>query len=464
MTNLPDESIAASSESGLPMREKSRTADSLLLRLAGAPLAPLSTLSAVGLPAGTAWAGWFALLNALTWPIVLGSPLFLYAKSLGAGDLMLGILAAIPPLLAILHIPGAHLMPRMGYRRVMIWGWGSRTVLIFIMALTTVIFTSSAARLAGIFLCIVIFSALRGLSGGAWMPWVTGLIPPDVRGKFFLRDQLYGQSGNLLALLASTAFLLGNPGPRQFGLPFLFAGIGGTISVLCLTRVPDISAPEHHAQTGEVVGMARMMSEKIFRRLCVFNILYMLVLGGLTVFTVAFLRGVVGFSESAIVLLSAMSALGGVLSLFWCGAVIDRIGSKPIMLLSLVAFAVVFAGWWAVAGKILPASPIAVGFLYLLMGIAGMNFAAANNRLQSLNIPKAGRNHYFAVFLAIVNVAAGASPLIWGLFLESIGRHHVATGALQWNRYSIYFASGALLSLPLLALCRSLEESVQAAI
>ncbi len=464
MTDIPDEPFAASSEAGPPLPGKNRTPDSLLLRLAGAPLAPLSTLSAVGLPAGTAWAGWFALLNALTWPIVLGSPLFLYAKALGAGDLMLGILAAIPPLLAILHIPGAHLMPRMGYRRVMIWGWGSRTVLIFIMALTTIIFTSSTARLAGIFLCIITFSALRGLSGGAWMPWVTGLIPPDVRGKFFLRDQLYGQSGNLLALLASTAFLLGNPDPRQFSLPFLFAGIGGTISVLCLMRVPDISAPEHHAQTGEVVSMIQMMSEKIFRCLCIFNILYMLVLGGLTVFTIAFLRGVVGFSQSAIVLLSGMSALGGVISLFWCGAVIDRIGSKPIMLLSLAAFAAVFAGWWAVAGKIVPPSPPMVGCLYLLMGIAGMNFAAANNRLQSLNIPRAGRNHYFAVFLAIVNVAAGASPLIWGLILEIIGRHHVATGSLQWNRYSIYFACGTLLTLPLLALCRGLDENHQAAV
>ena len=459
MTDTPDQYNNASPEAENPLPEKDRTRDSLLLRLAGAPLVPFSTLSAVGLPPGTAWAGWFALLNALTWPIVLGSPLFLYAKSLGAGDLTLGVLAALPPLLAILHIPGAHLMPRMGYRRVMIWGWGSRTVLIFVMALTTLLFTTNAWRLAGVFFCLIMFSTLRGLAGGAWMPWVTGLIPPDVRGKFFLRDQLYGQSGNLLAILASTIFLLGHPQPRQFSLPFLFAAVGGTISVLCLMRVPDISAPEHHAQTGEVVSILRMLAGKSFRQLCVFNILYMLVLGGLTVFTVAFLRGVVGFSESSIVLLSGMSALGGVLSLFWCGTVIDRIGSKPIMSLSLAAFVLVFIGWWAVAGKIVPASPVMVGILYLLMGVAGMNFAAANNRLQSLNIPKAGRNHYFGVFLAIVNVAAGVSPLIWGLVLEAIGRHRATMGSLQWNRYSIYFACGALLALPLLAMCRQLDES-----
>ena len=55
-----------------------------------------------------------------------------------------------------------------------------------------------------------------------------------------------------------------------------------------------------------------MMSEKVFRRLCIFNVLYMLVLGGLTVFTVAFLRGVVGFSQSAIVLLGPEKVSGTV--------------------------------------------------------------------------------------------------------------------------------------------------------
>jgi MFS family permease len=447
-------------EPASPSPGKSATNSSMLLRLAGAPLVPFSTLSVVGLPAGTAWANWFALLNAFSWPIMLGTPLFLYAKSIGAGDFALGVLAALPPLLAILHIPGAHLMPRTGYRRMMILGWGSRTVLIFVLALTTLMFHNNLWRLAGVFFCITVFSMLRGLSGGAWMPWMTELIPPDVRGKFFLRDQLYGQSGNLLAIIASALFLLGHPRAAQFSLPFLFAGAGGVASVLCLMRVPDISAPEHHVQAGEKTRIIQMLQHKHFRQLCIFNIFYMLVLGGLTVFAVAFLRSGAKFSESTIVLLSGMYALGGVLSLFWCGAVIDRIGSKPIMMLSLAAFVLVFIGWWAVAGKIMPASPVIVGLLYLLMGVAGMNFAAANNRLQSLNIPKSGRNHYFAVFLVAMNVAAAISPLVWGIILEIIGSGKIAMGPLQWNRYSIYFACGAALSIPLLIICRGLEDRV----
>ncbi len=447
-------------EPGLKGAAAEKPKIAILPRLAGAPLLPISTLSAVGLPAGVAWANRFAWFNALSWSIVLGTPLFLYAKNLGAGDAALGFLAALPPLLAVLHIPGNHLIPRFGYRRMIIFGWGSRTAVIFLMALLPLVVSSGYGQLVGLFACIITFSALRGVAGGAWMPWLTSLIPPDVRGKFFLRDQLYGQTGNLLAILTAALILLGRPQPWQFSLAFLFAGVGGLLSVVCLLPLPDISTPEHHAEAGSRVALAVMFREKQFRQLCMFNVAYMLVLGGLAVFSVAFLRGVEGYAQSSIVLLTGMSVVGGVLSLFWCGAVIDRIGSRPIMRLSLLALMVVFAAWWAIAARVLSDVPVLVGIIYLISGIAGLNFAAANNRLQSLNIPKTGRNHHFAVLLVALNVAAAVSPLIWGMILQLIGPKQLNIGGVNWNRYSLFFGCGAMLMLPILMMGRHLADHI----
>ncbi len=430
---------------------------SLLPRLAGAPLAPFNTLSAVGLPEGAAWANWFAFLNALSWAIVLGAPLFLYAKNLGAGDALLGLLAALPPLLAVLHIPGAYLIPPLGYRRMMILGWGSRTIMIFVMAASMVLLHNPALRLAALFACIFLFSALRGLAGGAWMPWMTELVPTDVRGKFFLRDQLYGQSGNLIATLAAAVFLVNYMHAAQFCWPFLFAGVGGAISVLCLLRLPDIQTPAHHHSMRRT-AITNMLGQRTFRLLAGFNVAYMLVLGGLGVFTVSFLRGIEHFSQSGIVLVNGMSVFGGSVSLFWCGRVLDRIGSRPIIRLSLAAFVLVFFGWWAMASHLLAASPFMIGALYLITGMAGINFAAANNRLQTLWIPSAGRNHYFAVLLVLINLAAGASPLVWGLMLELIGSHQWHISGASVNRYSIFFACGVIFLLPLWIAARRLAD------
>ena len=430
----------------------------LSLRFAGSPVMPFGMLSAVGLPPGVSWANRFSLLNAVSWSLVLGSPLILYAKSIGCGDAILGVLAAIPPLLVVLQIPGAYLLPRFGYRRVMVSGWAARTVFIFALAASVLLPDANLVKVAWLLASIAVFSIFRSITGGAYMPWVTSLVPPDVRGKFFTRDQLFGQAGNVISLLVAAACLWGNPQPWQFALVFFLAGTGGFASLLCLVRLPEISTPESHARSGARVSLMAMLRQRSFRRLTVFNVVYSLVWGALGVFTIAFLRQTEGLSQSAIVLLSSVSVFGGLVSLLWSGVVLDHIGSIPIMTLCAVASILIFAGWWALAANLIAVNPIFIGILYLLMGMSALNFAAANNRLQSLNIPHHGRNHYFAVFAVATSVAAGLSPLIWGVILESIGIHHGHTGWIAWNRYSIFFFCGCLLCLPLLVLTRWLED------
>ena len=50
----------------------------------------------------------FAIFNALSFQIVLGSPMVLYAKTLGASATVLGIITGMMPLLVIFQIPAAR--------------------------------------------------------------------------------------------------------------------------------------------------------------------------------------------------------------------------------------------------------------------------------------------------------------------------------------------------------------------
>ena len=60
-------------------------------------------------PAGATNANWFSMFNAVSFQITLGSPMILYAKSIGATATVLGIIAALTPLLTIAQIPAARL-------------------------------------------------------------------------------------------------------------------------------------------------------------------------------------------------------------------------------------------------------------------------------------------------------------------------------------------------------------------
>lgn len=429
----------------------------LLLRLAGAPIIPMGTLSGVGLPEGVAWANWFAFYNALSWSVVLGAPLYLFAKYLGAGDGLLGLVAALPPLLAVLHIPGNHLIPKLGYRRMVLWGWMSRTVAIAFIAIIPLAISQRGIGLTVLILLLIIFSGCRGLAGGAWMPWLSTIVPTDVRGKFFLRDQLFGQTGNVLALLLVTAIFKLIQGQAAFSIAFALATAGGVSSVLCLTAVPDATDLDLHAQAGSRIPFAEMLAAKPFRLLCIFNIVYMLVMGSLVVFTVAYLRDVAKLPPSEIIGLTAFSTLGGAASLFWCGQVVNRIGARPILTASLMVSIAVFLCWFLVAAELIPPRLPVLGFIYLISGIASINFAAANNHMQSVSVPQIGRNHHFALLLVLLNLAAGVSPLAWGLVLEAIGNNRIHLFDLDITRYAVLFISCAGLLVLVLTMLRRLD-------
>src|SRR4051812_46307469 len=87
------------------------------------------------LPDGLHNAFLFALFNAFSFQIVLGSPMVLYAMSLEASATVLGIISGMMPLLVIFQIPAANYVDRVGYKRFVYAGWGARVSVIFVMAL-----------------------------------------------------------------------------------------------------------------------------------------------------------------------------------------------------------------------------------------------------------------------------------------------------------------------------------------
>src|SRR5213595_403089 len=91
----------------------------------------------------------FSAFNALSFQIVLSSPMVLYAKTLGASATVLGIIVGMMPLLVIFQIPAASYIPRLGFKRFVYAGWGTRVVFIFAMALVplTVVFLKPETRL-----------------------------------------------------------------------------------------------------------------------------------------------------------------------------------------------------------------------------------------------------------------------------------------------------------------------------
>ncbi len=128
------------------------------------------------LPPGLNNAYLFAVFNALSFQIVLNSPMVLYGKTLGASATVLGLIAGMMPLLVIFQIPAAQYINRVGYRKFVYAGWGTRVMFIFGMALVPVAgaFLNAASQLALLLALLFGFNLSRGISSCAGSPPMYG--------------------------------------------------------------------------------------------------------------------------------------------------------------------------------------------------------------------------------------------------------------------------------------------------
>jgi MFS family permease len=411
-------------------------------------------------PPGLANAFLFGTFNALSFQMMLGSPMILYAKSLQASATVLGIIAGMMPLLVIFQIPAANHVARIGYKRFVYAGWGIRVLFIFAMALVPLTsgFLEAPTQLAILLFLLFAFNLSRGISSAAWLPWITTLVPIQIRGRYLAHDAAYVHLASCAAFLLAAACLGQSPRAWQFGLLFTFSGVMGAVSLIFLKRVPDVRPPEQEVTAKIGVPWRAIASHPPFRKLLHLNVAWSIAYGGVTTFTVAYLRAEAGLAEGTIMLVTGLAFLGGLAGLLWFQSRTDRLGSKPVLTFCLAIWILILLGWIALSGKLVIPSILLVLALQLAMGFA---FALVNmnlTRLAMVIAPVMGRSHFFALYSVAGNLSLGVSPILWGLVIDAVGDAKRYLAGVELNRYSLYYVGALAAFLITFAFCRRLEE------
>lgn len=408
----------------------------------------------------------FAVFNALSFQVILGGPMVLYAKSLDASATVLGVVAGMMPLLTISQIPAAAYLDRIGYKRFVVTGWTARIVFAFLMALMPLAgpWLGPGARLGLLLGLLFGFNLCRGVASSAWLPWITGLVPLEVRGRYLAGDQAASNGASLLCFLV-VATLLGAGGlmpspahPWQFALAFTFSGMMGVASLWFLRRMPDTPVPPHERSGTGPVPWAAIAAYRPFRRLLELNAVWSLAYGGLTTFVVAFLKGGTGLPDGAILLLMAAQFVGGLGAYGFGGRRLDLHGSKPALGFLMLAGCLVAGGWFLLAAGVWAPRTALVLACIVPLGLLNALHSAANNRLAMAIVPRMGRNHFFALFMVVWQVTLGLSPVLWGLVIDGVGGFQGRWMGLEWNRFSLFFALVGLSFLAAFQVSQRLEE------
>jgi len=402
----------------------------------------------------------FVTFNALSYQIVLGSPMVLYAKHLEASATVLGIIAGMMPLLVIFQIPAASYIARVGYRRFYLAGWSMRVMFIFLMGLVpvTAAFLEPASRLGLLLFLLFGFNLSRGISSAAWLPWITALVPAQRRGHYLARESACNNAASCATLLLTGLILGRQPGGWQFAIVFVFSALMGLASLAFLNRMPDVQSPAPARENPNPVPWREIARYPPFRKLLRANFAWSMAYGGLTTFTVAFLKTAAGMTADKVLYVTALSYLGGLGGLVLFGTRLDRHGSKPVLTVTLLGWVGVLAGWTLLAAKALAPRWGVILALQLAMGLGYAVYQMANTRLAMATVPVMGREHFFALFSVVANLTLGIAPMFWGLLIDAFGPHEFRGLGLALNQFSFFFLLVTLAYAATLAFCRRLEE------
>ena len=402
----------------------------------------------------------FAVFNALSFQVILNSPMLLYAKGLGASATVLGIIAGMTPLLVIFQIPASAHVDRIGYRRFVLAGWGTRVAFIFGMALVplTGVFLNATTQLVLMLSLLFGFNLSRGISSCAWLPWLTTLVPESLRGRYLVRDAASVNVSSFVSFLLSAVCLAHNPQAWQFAVLFAFSGLMGAASLVYLNRMPDAEPPAQPSGGKGRVPWLELSRMPGFRKLLRSVIVWFAGYGGLTAFTVVYLKTEALLPEGTILAVTSVSFLGGLSSLFFLGSRLDHLGSKPVLRFSFVMWLVIVAGWLALAGGVAPVRLSFILALQFFMGLFASLVNMANTRLAMAVIPAMARSHCFALYSVLTSLAMGLAPVLWGLLIDAVGERETVWLGVEWNRYAVFFAAVWLVLAGAFAAARALEE------
>lgn len=410
-------------------------------------------------PEGLNNAFFFATCNALSFQIILGGPMVLYAKSLGASATILGIITGMMPLMVIFQIPAANHVGRVGYKRFVLAGWGARVCFIFVMALVplTASFLKPASQVGLILFLLFLFNLSRGISSCAWLPWITQLVPSGVRGRYLARDAGYVGIASFGAFLVAAWTLGASPTPARFAAIFLFSGLAGAVSLGFLRRIPDVQPPLEHRTSKTPVPWKAIASHPPFRRLLWMNLGWSGAYGGINAFTTSYLKTQAHLPENVVLCVCSVFFIGGLSSLAF-GALMDRMGSKPSLSFGCLLYIATCLLWVGVAGGVLKGGLGLFAGLQFIMGMAAALVSSANNRLAMAISPSMGRAHFFALFSVVASLSLGISPVVWGVLIDLFYNLDSQWAGLGWNRFTLFYLGAAAWFLLTLVLTFRLQE------
>jgi MFS family permease len=415
-----------------------------------------------------------AAFSASVGPLTSGVLLVAFAMHLGASNLIIGLLAAIPFLTQLLQMPAILIVDRTGSRKriAVATSIGGRATLLLVAAaaLANVPWALWVLVASQLILC-----SLSALGGCAWNSWLRDLVPADQLGQTFGK-RLAVISGVGLAVNLLVALVLGQAGHRAewvgpaYAAMFATGGILGIISAFVVARMPEPELPKRAGSDQFARAIIEPLKAPNFRRLLRFVASWQFTANLAAPFFVVMMVKQMGFSTSFALIATSISQLANLACMRFLTGIADRFANKTILSIAVPGHILCLVGMIGASQLERDAAQALVLLLHLLFGAATAGVTLATTNLVLKLSPGQSPTAYGASNAIATALAAGSATLLGGAFADLVGRRELEllirwiepSGGSEWmlsfGPWEFHFALASALGLYALHRLSLVEE------
>ncbi len=402
---------------------------------------------------------------------------FLVAMALlmGANNMQIGVLAALPTFTNIFQLISIWLVRKFNNRRAIavFCAFLARFPLICI-GISALAFSGSSINILIFFLFF--YYLFGSIAGPSWNSWMKDLIPENMLGDYFSRRSRYNQILDVVLSIVLAVLLdyVKSRYPqyelRVYAIFFIIAGIVGTIGGYVLSKAPE---PQSYLSNANILALFNQpLKDKNFGRLLTFNCAWVFALNLATPFFTVFMMKALGLPISYIIILSIISQLSSIMTIRIWGTFADRYSNKSIIALSAPIYIVCIIAWCFVG--MYSSMYINLALLVVIHIFTGISTAGINLSLTNIGLKLAPREDAI-VYLSLKNIVtaffSSLGPLVGGSLADYFTNRSLVITA-QWSspdinkagrlislhEWNFLFLIGALLALIALELLAHVKE------
>lgn len=189
---------------------------------------------------------------------------------------------------------------------------------------------------------ILIFSAGNTAIGASWFALLSPIVPEEIRGRWFGQMRTAWQTVAIVFALGLTALLRHRPELYIFQIVLVVTGLMMIARWVLYMQIPELE-PVCPSQDGFRHALRTIFHIPGYMRFCVYIFLLAFISAAGGLFGLLE-KDVLHFSDSLLVMMGNLMAIGTVGGFLTGGKMVDRFGAKPVFLGGQVLIVITLAG------------------------------------------------------------------------------------------------------------------------